>query len=48
MLQEKHYYTDTGGMAIKCQVCGIVVHGEIAASAHAQETGHYDMAEVPT
>jgi ubiquitin thioesterase OTU1 len=46
MLQAKHYYTDTGGMAIKCQVCGEIIHGEMEASAHAQSTGHYDMAEV--
>ncbi|KAG9234245.1 putative ubiquitin thioesterase otu1 [Amylocarpus encephaloides] len=47
-LQEKHYFTDTGGMAIKCGVCGVVVYGEGQASGHAQQTGHYDMAEVPT
>jgi ubiquitin thioesterase OTU1 len=46
MLQDKHYYTDTGGMAIKCMVCNTVIHGEVEASKHAQETGHYDMTEV--
>lgn len=45
MLQAKHYYTDTGGMAIRCQVCRSVFHGEQEASAHAQQTGHYDMVE---
>lgn len=47
-LQDKHYYTDTGGMAIKCGVCGVVVYGEGQASGHAMQTGHYDMAEVVT
>jgi ubiquitin thioesterase OTU1 len=45
-LQALHYYTDTGGMAIKCQTCGTVVYGEGQASTHAQQTGHYDMEEV--
>jgi ubiquitin thioesterase OTU1 len=45
-LNAKHYYTDTGGMAIKCKICGIVVYGEAQAGTHAQQTGHYDMAEV--
>ncbi|RFU30975.1 hypothetical protein B7463_g5353, partial [Scytalidium lignicola] len=45
-LQEKHYFTDTAGMAIRCNICGVIVHGETAAASHAQETNHYDMAEV--
>lgn len=47
-LKKMHYFTDTGGMAIKCQVCGVIVHGQGQASGHAQQTGHYDMAEVTT
>ncbi|CZR57504.1 probable OTU1 Yeast OTU Deubiquitinating enzyme 1 [Phialocephala subalpina] len=47
-LQAKHYYTDTGGMAIKCNICGVVVYGEGQAAGHAGQTGHYDMAEVQT
>lgn len=47
-LKEKHYFTDTGGMKIKCNVCGTIVHGQVEASAHAQQTDHYDMAEVTT
>jgi ubiquitin thioesterase OTU1 len=35
-------------MAIKCKICGIVVYGETQAGTHAQQTGHYDMAEVTT
>lgn len=33
-------------MAIRCKDCGLVVHGEAQAAVHAQETGHYNMAEV--
>lgn len=47
-LQEKHYYTDTGGMAIKCNECGLIIYGEAQAATHAQQTNHYDMAEVIT
>ncbi|KAE8450031.1 hypothetical protein EG329_007170 [Mollisiaceae sp. DMI_Dod_QoI] len=47
-LQAKHYFTDTGGMAIKCNICGVVVYGEGQAAGHAGQTGHYDMAEVNT
>ncbi|KAH6721377.1 hypothetical protein BKA61DRAFT_157197 [Leptodontidium sp. MPI-SDFR-AT-0119] len=47
-LQAKHYFTDTGGMAIKCNECGAIVYGQGQASGHAQQFGHYDMAEVPT
>ncbi|KAM3086426.1 ubiquitin-specific protease otu1 [Clarireedia jacksonii] len=46
LLQAKHYFTDTGGMAIKCNECGAVVHGEKEAAGHAGKTGHYDMVEV--
>ncbi|KAF4618375.1 hypothetical protein G7Y89_g14928 [Cudoniella acicularis] len=45
-LQAKHYYTDTGGMAIKCNECGVIVYGEGQASGHAQQTNHYDMQEI--
>lgn len=45
-LQAKHYYTDTGGMGIKCNVCGWTGNGEKEASGHASKTGHYDMCEL--
>jgi ubiquitin thioesterase OTU1 len=45
-LQARHYYTDTGGMAIRCNECGWVGNGEVQASGHAQQMKHYDMAEV--
>ncbi|KAK0106474.1 ubiquitin-specific protease otu1 [Cadophora gregata f. sp. sojae] len=41
-LQAKHYFTDTGGMAIKCNECGAIVYGEGQASGHAQQFGHYE------
>ncbi|PQE20676.1 OTU-like cysteine protease protein [Rutstroemia sp. NJR-2017a BBW] len=46
LLQEKHYFTDTGGMGIRCNDCGTVVRGEKEAAAHAGKTGHWDMVEV--
>ncbi|QSZ32016.1 hypothetical protein DSL72_001585 [Monilinia vaccinii-corymbosi] len=45
-LKEKRYFTDTGRMAIKCKECGVIVHGEAQAAGHAQQMGHYNMAEV--
>ena len=47
-LNEKHYYTDTGGMAIQCKECGVIIYGEKQAAGHAQQTGHYEMGEVAT
>jgi ubiquitin thioesterase OTU1 len=47
-LQAKHYFTDTGGMAIRCNICKVIVYGEGQATGHAQQTGHYDMNEVTT
>jgi len=45
-LKDKHYFTDTGGMALKCETCGIIVYGQGQAQGHAQQTGHYDMQEI--
>ena len=45
-LQQKHYYTDTGGMAIKCNECGTIVRGEAQAQMHASQFNHFDMGEV--
>ncbi len=45
-LQAKHYYTDTGGMAIRCNICKWIGHGEQQAARHAKQTGHYDMIEM--
>jgi ubiquitin thioesterase OTU1 len=41
-LKERHYFTDTAGMAIRCNECGIIVYGEKQAAVHAQQTNHYD------
>lgn len=45
VLQSQHYFTDTAGMGIHCNVCGWIGHGEKQAATHAAQTGHYDMAE---
>lgn len=45
-LNTKHYYTDTGGMAIKCKVCGWIGYGESQAAGHADQMKHFDMEEV--
>lgn len=45
-LQAQHYFTDTGGMSIKCNQCNWVGHGQRQASEHATQQGHYDMEEV--
>jgi ubiquitin thioesterase OTU1 len=47
-LEQMHYYTDTGGMPIRCNDCKTVVYGEKQAADHATRTGHYDMAEITT
>ena len=46
ILQGQHYFTDTGGMALKCQECGWVGYGEGQANTHAEQTKHYNMEEV--
>ncbi|RDW73894.1 hypothetical protein BP5796_07336 [Coleophoma crateriformis] len=45
-LNAKHYFTNTGSMPIKCNICGWIGHGQVEASQHAAQSGHYDMAEV--
>lgn len=44
-LQESHYYTDTAGFDIKCNVCGWTGQGEKGATEHAQQTGHMNFGE---
>ena len=44
-LQDRHYFTDTAGFQIKCNVCGMTVVGERGATEHASQTGHYDFGE---
>ncbi|KAJ5971093.1 Ovarian tumor otubain [Penicillium vulpinum] len=45
VLQDKHYYTDTSGFTVLCNVCGGTFTGERGAAKHAAETGHYDFGE---
>ena len=45
ILQKKHYFTDTAGFHVKCNICGSVLMGEKGAIEHAKETGHYDFGE---
>jgi len=44
-LQARHYYTDTHGFELKCNMCGWTGHGEKGATAHAKQTGHMDFGE---
>ncbi|MCJ1398747.1 ubiquitin-specific protease otu1 [Xylographa trunciseda] len=45
VLQGQHYYTDTAGFSVKCNICGGVFTGEKGATEHASKTGHYDFGE---
>lgn len=44
-LQARHYFTDTHGFDIKCNICGWSGKGEKGATAHAKATGHMDFGE---
>jgi len=44
-LQQRHYYTDTHGFSVKCNVCGQQGTGEMWAVEHARTTGHGDFGE---
>lgn len=45
ILQQKHYFTDTGAFSVKCNICNNIFIGEKGATQHASETGHYDFGE---
>ena len=45
VLQGRHYYTDTGGFTVRCNVCGFSAKGEKGATQHASQTGHMDFGE---
>ncbi|KAG9659326.1 OTU-domain-containing protein, partial [Aureobasidium melanogenum] len=45
ILQQRHYYTDTHGFTIKCNVCGWTGKGEKGATEHAKQTGHMNFGE---
>ncbi|GAM89343.1 hypothetical protein ANO11243_073800 [Dothideomycetidae sp. 11243] len=44
-LKERHYFTDTQGFEIKCNVCGWTGKGEKGATEHAMQTGHMNFGE---
>lgn len=44
-LQEAHYYTDTAGFKVKCNICGASCVGERGATEHAEMTGHMNFGE---
>lgn len=44
-LRERHYYTDTAGFDLKCNICGWKGKGEKGATEHAMQTGHMDFGE---
>ena len=45
VLQGRHYYTDTAGFTLRCNVCGFSAMGEHGATEHAKKTGHMDFGE---
>lgn len=40
------YFTDTGGMKLKCNMCDWIGYGEKAATIHCEQSGHADMEQV--
>jgi len=47
-LNKAHYYTDTEGLILKCDVpgCGWIGSGQAEGSKHAKETGHLELSEI--
>ncbi|KAL2358183.1 zinc finger protein [Cryomyces antarcticus] len=45
VLKKRHYFTDTAGFGIKCNVCGWQGKGEKRAVEHATSTGHMNFGE---
>ncbi|KAI4197617.1 MAG: hypothetical protein LQ346_002962 [Caloplaca aetnensis] len=44
-LKKRHYFTDTAGFQIRCNICRNTFVGEKGATEHASKTGHYDFGE---
>ncbi|KAL8828773.1 MAG: hypothetical protein Q9170_006454 [Blastenia crenularia] len=44
-LKKRHYYTDTAGFQVRCNICRSICVGERGATEHASQTGHYDFGE---
>lgn len=47
-LHSAHYYTDTAGLILRCDVpgCGWIGSGQAEGQKHAQETGHLELSEI--
>ncbi|KAK5993140.1 Ubiquitin thioesterase OTU1-like protein [Cladobotryum mycophilum] len=47
-LHAAHYYTDTEGLILKCDVqgCNWIGNGQIAGRKHAEQTGHVELSEI--
>lgn len=47
-LNAAHYYTDTDGLILKCDVqgCDWIGSGQAEGRKHAEQTGHVDMSEI--
>ena len=47
-LNKAHYYTDTEGLLLRCDVpgCEWIGNGQGGGSKHAQLTGHVDLSEI--
>lgn len=47
-LNAAHYYTDTEGLILKCDVpgCDWIGSGQLAGRKHAEQTGHVDLSEI--
>lgn len=47
-LNQAHYFTDTEGLVLKCDVpgCDWIGSGQAEGSKHAQQTGHFELSEI--
>lgn len=47
-LHQAHYFTDTDGLVLRCDVpgCGWIGSGQIAGQQHARDTGHVELSEI--
>ena len=47
-LNAAHYYTDTEGLVLKCDVpgCEWVGSGQLEGRKHAEQTGHIELSEI--
>lgn len=47
-LNKAHYYTDTNGLILRCDVpgCDWIGSGQLEGQKHAEATGHVDLSEI--